>query len=201
MKKMVILQISLAVIAFVITGWIFLKERPQAEVNQQLQHELSQVKQQNQELQQIAGPAQNDRKQSRVYLRTGVALLHQKKYEEAIAQYDKALASFPDDPYGVSLKGYALFRAGRIPESIEANKKAIQLDPGDPLNYIDLAKSYCAAKQYQDAERVLLKDPPPDTAPDVSRYVLTDGEIRRVCKPIIARVSKPDGARVIDQDR
>src|SRR5258705_11708030 len=115
MKKMIILQIGLAVIAFVITGWIFLRERPQAEVNQQVQQELSQVKQQNQELQQVVGLTPSDRKQSRAFLREGVALLHQKKYEEAIAQYDKALASFPDDPYGVSLKGYALFRAGRIP--------------------------------------------------------------------------------------
>lgn len=190
MRKIVFLQIGLAIIAFGVTAWIFFRERPQAEVNHQLQQELSQVKQQNQELQKTVKPAQSDHKQSRAYLREGRTLFHQKQYEEAITLYDKALETFPDDPYGWSLKGYALFRAGRIPESIDANQKAVQLDPGDPLNYIDLAKSYCAAKQYKDAERVLLNDPPADTAPDVSRNFLIDGEIQRVCKPIVPRVLK-----------
>jgi Flp pilus assembly protein TadD len=190
MKKLVILQIGLAIVAFIIVAWIFFKERPQAEVNHQLQQELSQVQQQNQQLTETVKPLQNDRRQSRVYLHQGVALLHQQNYEQAIGMYDKALEISPDDPYGWSLKGYALFRAGRLPESIEANKKAVQLDPGDPLNYIDLAKSYCAAKQYENAAHILLVDPPSDTASDVSRYVLTDGELRRICTPILSRISK-----------
>jgi tetratricopeptide (TPR) repeat protein len=190
---MLILQIGLALVAFVITAWIFFKERPQAQVNQQLQQQLTQAQQTNQQLEQRVSSVQNDRKQSREYLRAGRDLLHQQKYDEAISQYDKALQAFPDDPYGWSLKGYAQFRAGHIPESIESNKKAIQLDPGDPLNYIDLAKSYCAAKQYQEAIHALLNDPPSDTAADVKHYILTDGEIRRVCRPILAQVSMPPG--------
>jgi tetratricopeptide (TPR) repeat protein len=193
MKKLVILQIGLAIVAFIIVAWIFFKERPQAEVNHQLEQQLSQVQQQNQQLTQTVNPTQNDLRQSRAYLREGVALAHKQKYEEAIGQYDKALESFPDDPYGLSLKGYALFRTGRLPESIEANKRAVQLDPGDPLNFIDLAKSYCAAKQYENAEHALLVDPPSDTASDVSHYVMTDGELRRICKPILAHISKSSG--------
>jgi Flp pilus assembly protein TadD len=189
MRKMVILQIGLAVVAFAITAWVFFKERPQA----QLRQELKEVQQKNAQLQKMAQtvPVPYDRKQSRVYLREGRTLFHQQKYDEAIAMYEKALQSFPDDPYGWSLKGYALFRVGRIPESIEANQKAVELDPGDPLNYIDLAKSYCAAQRFNDAERVLLNDPPPDIASHVIGYVGSDGEIRRVCKPILGRLSNP----------
>jgi Flp pilus assembly protein TadD len=191
MRKMVIAQIVLAITAFSATAWIFFRERPQAVVNEQLKQQVGQLAQQNQSLQEAAAkPAQYDQKQSRAYLRQGRSFFHEQRYEDAIALYDKALESFPDDPYGWSLKGYALFRAGRIPESIDANTKAVQLDPGDPLNYIDLAKSYCAAKQYAEAERVLLNDPPSDVASDVKGYVLSDGEIRRVCKPILSHLTK-----------
>jgi len=185
---MVVFQICVAVIAFAITAWIFFKERPQAAKNQQLQQQLEQVQQKNQQLAHTSKPTQSDIKKSRAYLRDGRAMFHEQKYDQAIDSYDKALQSFPDDPYGLSLKGYALFKAGRIPESVEANKKAVELDPGDPLNYIDLAKSYCAAQQYDDAERVL-RDARSDTAADVGRYVQSDGEIRRVCKPILTKLS------------
>jgi tetratricopeptide (TPR) repeat protein len=196
MKKMLAVQIGIAVIAFAITGWIFFKERPQVEVNHQLQQQLNQVQQENKKLVETAKPVQHDIKQSRAYLREGRTLFHEQQYDQAISLYDKALESFPDDPYGWSLKGYALFKAGKIPESIEANQKAVQLDPGDPLNYIDLAKSYCAAKQYDDAKRVLLSDPPPDLLSAVSHYSETDGEIRRVCKPILSQMLKPAGTGV-----
>jgi Flp pilus assembly protein TadD len=194
MKKIVALQIALAVVAFIITAWVFFKERPQAVENHQLKQQLNEVNKSNQQLTQMheRGPStQGDIRQSRAYLRQGRALFHDKRFDEAITEYDKALKSYPDDAYGWSLKGYALFRAGHIQESIEANKKAVQLDPGDPLNFIDLAKSYCAAKQYDDAVRVLLNDPPSDVLSDVRQYVQTDGEIRRVCKPILPGLSKP----------
>jgi Flp pilus assembly protein TadD len=201
MKKMVASQIGLALVAFFITGWIFFKERPQAVENHQLKQELNQATQTNQQLQQHVSSVQYDRKQSREYLRQGRALFHEGNYDQAITRYDKALESFPDDPYGWSLKGYALFRAGHIQESIDANKKAVQLDPGDPLNFIDLAKSYCAASQYDDAVRVLVNDPPSDVAPDVRNYILTDGEIRRVCKPILSRVSRPANLGAVERAR
>jgi tetratricopeptide (TPR) repeat protein len=70
-------------------------------------------------------------------------LFHQQKYE-AVTQYDKALEAFPNDPKLGALKDMPYLEQGQIPQSIEANRKAIELDPGDPLNYIDLAKSYCA---------------------------------------------------------
>src|SRR5690349_20496817 len=115
MKKMVVVQICLAAVAFVITAWIFFKERPQAEKTVQLQQELTQVKEQNRQLQTTATALQYDRKQSREYIHQGRDLFHQQKYDEAIAYYDKALQSYPDDPYGWSLKGCALLRAGKVP--------------------------------------------------------------------------------------
>jgi tetratricopeptide (TPR) repeat protein len=190
LRKMVIVQASLAVISFFIVGWVFFKERPQAEVNSQLQQKIVEVQTQNTKLQQnVVTPT--DRTQSRAFLRQGVAQFHLQQYDQAVTLYDKALAVFPDDSYAWGLKGYALFRAGHIQESIDANQKAIELDPGDPLGYLDLAKSYCGAKLYDNAKSALLTEPPPDVAPDVSRYVVSDGELRRVCSPILAEISKP----------
>src|ERR1700730_8745557 len=123
MKKMVFIQIGLAIIAFVGTAWIFFKERPRAAENQQLRQDLSHAQQENQQLKNAARPVPYDLKQSRTYLHEGRILFQKQQYEQAIAMYDKALKSDPDDPYGWELKGYALYRAGQIPESIEANNR------------------------------------------------------------------------------
>jgi Flp pilus assembly protein TadD len=189
MKKMVMLQVGLALIAFFLVGWVFFKERPQVVVNHELHQQLEQVKQQNTELVAHAAPVPHNTKQSRMYINQGRALFHEQDYEQALVMYDKALAVNPDDAYGWGLKGYTLFKAGHIQESIDANKRALDLDPGDPLDYINLAKSYCVAKQFDDALRVLREQPPSETAPEVSRYASIDGELRRVCKPILARLS------------
>lgn len=191
MKRMITLQLALALTAFFVVAWVFFKERPQVVVNHELRQDLKQAQDQNTELKARVEAAPHNTKQARIYINQGRALFHAHEYEQAVAMYDKALADNPDDAYGWGLKGYALFKAGRIQESIDANKRAVQLDPGDPLDYIDLAKSYCVAKQFNDAQRVLVNEPPPETAQDVLRYVTSDGEIRRVCKPILAHVPSP----------
>jgi len=191
---MIIVQVVLAVIALFITGWIFFRERPQSEVNHQLAQQLSQVKQENQQLQQAAAPNADQVKKAQLYLKQGRDLFHKQRYDEAIAQYEQAIKLAPDDPYAWGLEGYALLRAGRVSESIDVGKKAIQLDPEDPYGYLDLAKSYCAAKQYTEAQRTLLDGLALDVAPDVKRFVAIDGEFRRLCMPILANVETPPNA-------
>jgi hypothetical protein len=97
MRKMVSLQISLAIISFIIVAWVYFKERPQVEVNSDLRQQLNAVSEQNKQLTEAAtvvAPA--SRRQSRADLREGVNLVHQHQYEQAIALYDKALQAFPD---------------------------------------------------------------------------------------------------------
>lgn len=189
-KRIVFIQIAFAVIALVVIAWVFFVERPQAVVNQQLKTQLTQVQQQNQVIEtEIKETVPSDPKKARTYVRAGRDLFHQGKFDESIVQYEKATELNPYDPYAWSLKGYALFRAGRIADSIEANNKAVELDPGDPLDYINLAKSYCAAKRYDDAKRALIQAPPSGTASEVQGYLKIDGEIRRVCKPILKDVT------------
>jgi len=104
MKKMVWLQIGLALFAFGITARIFFKERPYAAQNHELQQELTQVKETNEQLEENMSAVKVDRKASRSYIRQGRAFFHQQKFDDAVEQYDKALKEFPDDPYGLRLK-------------------------------------------------------------------------------------------------
>jgi Flp pilus assembly protein TadD len=191
MRKLIVLQVFLVVIALFITGWIFFKERPQAEVNHQLSEELNQVKQENQKLQQVVAPNADQIMKAHLFLKQGRDLFHKQQYNDAIAQYEQALKIQPDDPYVLGLEGYALLRAGRVAESIDTNKKVLQLDPEDAFGYLNLAKSYCAAKQYTQAQAVLTADLPSDIAADVKNFVAIDGEFRRLCKPILANVERP----------
>lgn len=191
MKKIVALQIVLAVLASIAVGWIFFRIRPKVAATSALQQQLAVATADNKQLAANAKPTPSDNARALDYSNRGLAFFRKQQYTQAVALYDKALAVAPDNAYAWSLKGYALFRAGQIPESIDANTKAIQLDPGNPVNYDNLAKSYCAAKQYADAEHALLKDPGVNIEPTVAHYFQTDGELQRVCKPILADLSKP----------
>ncbi len=108
MRKLLLLQIGLAVMAFSTVAWIFFRERPQAEINHQLRQELNVAQEQNVQLKQAVQPTQNDPKESRIYLNNGRAFFHQQQYEDAVKMYNKAIEFSPEDPYGWSLKGYAL---------------------------------------------------------------------------------------------
>lgn len=78
----------------------------------------------------------------------------------------------------------------------------MELDSSDPLNSINLAKSFCAAKQFENAKHVLLKGGVSDAAPDLHRYLQTDGELRYICKPILKDLAKPaPSAEQVDSQR
>lgn len=193
MRKMIVLQVLLAVIALLMTGWIFFKEFPKARSTNQLNEQLVQAQKENQTLR-AAVPSANQIKQAQSYLKQGRDLFRKQQYAAAVAQYKQALELQPDDPYAWGLQGYALLRAGQVAESIDANKKAIQLDPEDPYGYLNLAKSYCTAKQYTEAQQVLITALPQDIASDVKNFIAIDGEFRRLCKPILANVDRPPQA-------
>jgi len=53
--------------------------------------------------------------------------------------------------------GAALYAQGKIEESLELNKKAVSMEPRDPLANSQLGLSYLALKKYPEAEDSLLK--------------------------------------------
>jgi tetratricopeptide (TPR) repeat protein len=59
----------------------------------------------------------------------GTALIDQKRYDEAIAHLDRAIALSPDYAAGYNNRGAALRAAGRLDDAVASYRKAIELKP------------------------------------------------------------------------
>jgi TolB-like protein len=70
------------------------------------------------------------------YLLSGYMELYLRQWDEAITQYEKALALDPNDPSCFRGLGWALISSGRPREAIEHLKKAMKLDPQNPAPYL-----------------------------------------------------------------
>ena len=63
---------------------------------------------------------------------------------KAIKEIDQLLEINPENPYYHELKGQILFEFGRIEDSIEPNRRAVELAPNQPLLMISYARSIIA---------------------------------------------------------
>lgn len=117
-----------------------------------------------------------------------MALFRQKKYDEAVSAYDKALEQDPDNVRVLNNKGYSLFRAKRLDEAIFTLTGAVSLQPDHPLANLNLAKALCAAGNHKDAQKIATKAI--NLNPEFKRIALTDGEFIRVCKPILPAIDQ-----------
>jgi superkiller protein 3 len=72
------------------------------------------------------------------YISQGDKLSDQKKLDEAIASYQKAIQLQPDDAYGYTSLAHSLRKQGKLDEAIAAYQKAIQLRPNYVYYYIFL---------------------------------------------------------------
>ncbi len=87
-----------------------------------------------------------------VHYAVGKTRLYQRRYDEAIAEAERAIALDPNYPDGYFLMGLIFTFAGRSTEAIDYLKRAIRLNPQYPgacLYYLGLAK-YCL-EQYEEA--------------------------------------------------
>jgi tetratricopeptide (TPR) repeat protein len=73
--------------------------------------------------------AEKDPNQPNIYANLGFALTQLKKYDEALAVYNKALALKPDDAATHSLISLALAGAGKIEEATQEVQQVAKLDP------------------------------------------------------------------------
>jgi TolB-like protein/predicted Zn-dependent protease len=84
--------------------------------------------------------------------------LYQRRYDEAIAEAERAIALDPNYPDGYFMMGWVLTFAGRSAEAVDYFKRAMRLDPRYPggfLYYLGLAQ-YCL-EQYEEAATSLEK--------------------------------------------
>jgi TolB-like protein/Tfp pilus assembly protein PilF len=76
-------------------------------------------------------------------------------YDRAREELDFAQKSLPNDPIPFLLAGYIDRRQSRWDESTKNLERAIELDPQNPVNLEQMARSYQCLRRYADAEKAL----------------------------------------------
>jgi tetratricopeptide (TPR) repeat protein len=80
--------------------------------------------------------------QSKDHLRKGVNFARQRRFDEAIQEYDEAIKLDPDNSTASSNKGYAYIRTDRIKEAIETLEDVTRRDSTFVLGHYNLALAY-----------------------------------------------------------
>jgi protein O-mannosyl-transferase len=73
------------------------------------------------------------------------------KHAEALTEFDKALAVWPNDPETLLKRGTSLAGLGRLDEAIVGYRAVIALRPDEPLAYLNLGASLAARADYDEA--------------------------------------------------
>ncbi len=83
----------------------------------------------------------------------GAALLKDGKFEEAVAELQKAADAAPTSAVVQSNLAYAYDRQGKTEEAVAAYRKALELDPKNTIVRNNLANLYSKQGLYEDAAR------------------------------------------------
>ena len=83
----------------------------------------------------------------------GAALLKDGKFEEAVAELQKAADAVPTSAVIQSNLAYAYDRQGKTEEAVAAYRKALELDPKNTIVRNNLANLYSKQGLYEDAAR------------------------------------------------
>jgi hypothetical protein len=90
--------------------------------------------------------------------------LGESRYDEAVQDFNDAIARYPSDPDFYTNLGIALRKLGRYADAEQAYKKAIKLNPKDWVPWSDLANVYLKQDKLKETvatfEEVLKHDPP-----------------------------------------
>jgi protein O-mannosyl-transferase len=131
----------------------------------------------------------------------GLALFRANRTEEAIQQYEAAIALQPTYPGALSNLGNALDRLGRTPEAIQEYEKAVALEPNFAAAHYNLAKALDrsgrvpeAIEQYADTVRI--KPDFSDAYVDLGDDLSQSGNVEEAIRQYTAALGlKPDSAR------
>ncbi|MDN3511439.1 MAG: tetratricopeptide repeat protein [Candidatus Jettenia sp. CY-1] len=83
--------------------------------------------------------------------RKGLALYNQRKYDESITEFKKALEVNPNHYNARFDLGIVYYTKGMVNESIAELKKAIDANPDEPKAHYNIAFAYVANKKFEDA--------------------------------------------------
>jgi tetratricopeptide (TPR) repeat protein len=82
------------------------------------------------------------------HVNRGADLAAKGQYDEAIAEFTKAIEANPKKPMYYSNRGNVYRAAGKLPEAIADFSKAIELAPTDATGYFERGQTEVMQKQY-----------------------------------------------------
>jgi tetratricopeptide (TPR) repeat protein len=104
--------------------------------------------------------------------RLGSVYLSQKRYPEAIEQFEISIKLDPKDPTDYDNLGLVYSTQQRYPEAIEQFEKAIKVDPKYAGAYLNLGNAYYALARYPEAIEQYKKSIEHDSSVAESKYNL-----------------------------
>ncbi|HCG03164.1 MAG TPA: hypothetical protein DEV93_21815 [Chloroflexi bacterium] len=114
--------------------------------------------------------------------RSAINAFHAGRLEDAVRLYGDAIKADPENPYVRNLQAYALFRLGRIPEAITAQRRALAADSLYAWGYVDLARFLCATGSDSLPAARAAVERAIALQPELTQKMRGDGEFRRVCR-------------------
>lgn len=85
----------------------------------------------------------------------GVAAFQAGKFQDAVREFEAAVAQRPEWPGGHLMLGRALLKVDKPQQAVAALRKAYDLDPNSPQTKMVLGQAYLEAKRYTDASGIL----------------------------------------------
>lgn len=114
--------------------------------------------------------------------RAAINAFHEGRLQDAVALYDEALGSDPDNAYLQNLRAYALFRLGHVDAALEGQRRSLVSDPSYAWGYFDLARFLCATTPPQIEEAKKAAARAIELRPGMQAIMRGDGEFQRVCR-------------------
>jgi tetratricopeptide (TPR) repeat protein len=114
--------------------------------------------------------------------RSAINAFHAGRLEDAVRLYGDAIRADPGNPYVRNLQAYALFRLGRIPEAISAQRRTLAVDSSYAWGYVDLARFLCASSPDSLPAARAATEHAIALQPELTQKMRGDGEFRRVCR-------------------
>jgi tetratricopeptide (TPR) repeat protein len=178
--RMAAVSIAIALAALVLSFWFVLSLRAEvarlARFRDQLKTEVERSRAERDSL----AAALRSAREAVSATRSAIPAFGEGDYAEAVDYYSQALAEDSTSAYLHNLRGYALFKLGRLDEAIAEARASVDLDPQYAWGYLDLARFLCAAGG-QDSEARLAIRAAISLRPQLRHVMLGDAEFMRTC--------------------
>ncbi len=96
----------------------------------------------------------SDRSDYALYARS-VAYHRTGQLDKALAELEPLIANLPDNPYVWEVKGQIYFESGKVPESIAAYRRSVELKPGDEQLHLGLGRALLAREGTESTQEAI----------------------------------------------